>query len=126
MPVQTGKILRIKSKSFSRKRFIMTVQTVTAREVREFFRSDAKRMEALSPEAQATVKDKARGLLHPEAVKVHNTRRRTRQYVPGASKAVAEARQADRARLREAGLLGEKARGPLSAAAKEFLAQPKG
>ena len=103
-----------------------SVQTVTASDLREFFRSDEKRMAALSPEAQATVRKGARGKVHPEAVKVHNSRRRTRQYVVGASKAAATAHEADRQRLREAGLLTEGARGPLSQKAREFLAQPKG
>ena len=102
----------------------MSKATVTAGEVREFFRADAKRMEALSPEAQATVKEGARGRLHAEAVKVHNTRRRTRQYVLGASKAVTAEKAAERAALRERGLAGE--RGPLSRKAQEFLAQSKG
>lgn len=101
-------------------------KTVTASEVREFFRADSKRVAALSPEAQATVREGARGRLHPEAVKVHNTRRRTRQYVLGASKEATAAHEAERAALRKAGLLGEGARGPLSRKAREFLAQSKG
>lgn len=97
---------------------------VTAGEVREFFRSDEKRLASLSPEAQATVKPGARGRLHAEAIKVHNQRRNGRQYVLGASKEQAAAKAAVRANLREQGLAG--ARGPLSKAAKESLAQPKG
>lgn len=100
-------------------------KVVTAREVREFFRADAKRMNALSPEARVTVAEGARGRLHPEAVKVHNTRRRTRQYVLGASKAEGVAKAALRAKAAEAGIPVGK-RGPLSKAAREVLAQSKG
>lgn len=101
------------------------VSKVTAREVREFFRAEPKRFDALSPEAQATVREGARGRLHPQAVKVHNTRRRTRQYVLGASKEAAAAKAAQRAQAAEAGFPVGK-RGPLSKAAKEALAQSKG
>lgn len=97
---------------------------VTAREVREFFRAESKRLSALSPEAQATVREGARGRLHPEAVKVHNSRRRTRQYVLGASGEQAAAAKALRADLVSKGLAGK--RGPLPAATKESLAQSKG
>ena len=45
----------------------------------------------LSPEAQATVRPGARGILHPQAVKVANKRRRP-QYVTGASKAAKAAK----------------------------------
>ena len=98
--------------------------TVTAAEVREFFRANEKRMASLSAAAQATVREGARGRLHPQAVKVHNSRRRTRQYVLGASGAEAAARKAERATLVEKGLAGR--RGPLSKAAKETLSQSKG
>lgn len=102
----------------------MSKSTVTAREVREFFRAEPKRLSALSDEAAATVREGARGRLHPEAIKVHNTRRRTRQYVLGASRDAAQAVAAQRAVLREQGLAGK--RGPLSREAREFLAQSKG
>lgn len=95
---------------------------VTAREVREFFRADEKRVSRLSPEAAATVAEGARGRLHPEAVKVHNARRRTRQYVLGASKAAVAKREAQREALRESGVPVGK-RGPLS---KDALARLKG
>lgn len=95
---------------------------VTAADVREFFRADAKRLNALSPEAQATVKAGARGRLHPEAVKVHNSRRRTRQYALGASGEAVAKRAAERKALAEAGIPVGK-RGPLNAAAKEALSK---
>lgn len=99
--------------------------TVTAREVREFFRADAKRLGRLSPEAQATVREGARGRLHPEAIALHNQRRRTRTYTLGATGAAKAAKAAQRSALTEAGVAVGK-RGPLSAAAKEVLAQSKG
>lgn len=104
----------------------MNKSTVTAAEVRSFFRADAKRLDALSPEARATVEDGARGRLHPEAVKVHNTRRRTRQYVTGASKEAAAKAESEAKAAREAAkaagfTVGK--RGPLP---KAFLAQSKG
>lgn len=98
---------------------------VTAREVREFFRSDAKRMGRLSAEAQATVREGARGRLHPQAVKEHNARRRTRQYVLGATKEAQAAKAAQREAAAKAGIPVGK-RGPLSKAAKAALAQSKG
>lgn len=104
----------------------MSKSTVTAAEVREFYRADEKRMARLSPEAQATVREGSRGRLHAEVVKDHNKSRRTRQYVSGASnaakaEAVAQA-QALRAQAAEAGFTVGK-RGPLP---KEFLATLKG
>lgn len=104
----------------------MSKSTVTAAEVRSFYREDGKRFARLSEAAQATVREGARGKLHPEVVEDHNKRRRTRQYTVGASKAASEAREAQRQSLREAGLLNDGARGPLSKAAREFLGQSKG
>lgn len=98
---------------------------VTAREVREFFRADAKRMTALKPEAQATVAEGARGRLHPQAIALHNSRRKTRQYVLGATKAAVATQRGLRAEAAKAGVPVGK-RGPLSKAAKEALAQSKG
>lgn len=104
----------------------MSKSTVTAREVREFFRADEKRLSALSPEARSTVEAGARGRLHPEAVEVHNKRRRTRQYTTGASKeaaakAATEAKAAREAAAAAGFTVGK--RGPLP---KAFLAQSKG
>jgi hypothetical protein len=102
----------------------MTV-SVTASTVRDYFRADAKRMGRLSPEAQATVKEGARGRLHAQAIKEFNGKRKAhRRYVLGATTNEKARREAERNTLREAGLAGT--RGPLSKAAKEFLAQPKG
>lgn len=98
--------------------------TVTAADLRAFFRSEPKRMQALSPEARKTVEAGARGKVHPEAIKVHNSRRRTRQYVVGATKAETAARKEQRQALIEKGLAGK--RGPLPKAVKESLAQSKG
>lgn len=99
-----------------------SVTVVTAREVREFFAADAKRFNSLSEAAQVTVAQGARGRLHPEAVKVHNQRRRTRQYVTGASGAAKAATAAERQSLKDAGIAVGK-RGPLS---REALAALKG
>jgi hypothetical protein len=100
---------------------------VTASDVRTYFRSEAKRMGTLSEAAQVTVKEGARGKVHPEAVKKFNSKRRKdARYEVGNSNIVRDAHQSTRATLREAGLLGEKARGPLSPAAKQYLAQNKG
>lgn len=101
-----------------------TVTTVTTSDLREWFRADEKRMARLSPEARKTVEKGARGTVHAEAVKVHNTRRQTRIYTLGATKSAREVREAQRATLVKAGLAGK--RGPLSTAAKEYLAQQKG
>lgn len=97
---------------------------VTAAEVRAFVNADAKRLAALSPEAQVTVAKGARGRLHPEVVALHNQRRRTRQYVTGATKeATAKAEAAAKA-LREAAVQAGQPvgkRGPLSKAALDAL-----
>lgn len=98
---------------------------VVAGTVRDYFRVDAKRMDRLSPEAQATVKPGARGRLHPQAIKAFNAKRKAdRRYVLGATKVANTVKAEQRASLRAQGLAGE--RGPLSKAAKAALAQPKG
>lgn len=98
---------------------------VLASTVRDFYRADASRMARLSPEAQATVKVGSKGRLHKEAVsKFNKGRREHRRYVLGATSNHTEVTAAQRAVLRSKGLAGE--RGPLSGAAKEFLAQHKG
>jgi hypothetical protein len=72
-------------------------------------------------------KPSTRGVLSKADIAAYNKGKRgNKRYVPGAGVRQAAERQAERAALREAGLLGEKARGPLSKAAKEFLAQRKG
>lgn len=101
----------------------MTKPTVDTAAVRAFYRADAKRIARLSPEAQKTVTEGARGRLHPEAIKDHNSRRKV-QYVLGTTSAAAKAKVEARAELVSKGLAGK--RGPLSKATKEILAQPKG
>ena len=102
----------------------MSKSTVTAADVREYFRADEKRMSALSEQAQRTVQAGARGKVSPEAIKKFNVKRRKdRRYVVGASSAVKAQAKAQRSALIEQGLAGK--RGPLSKAAKAALAQPK-
>lgn len=98
-------------------------QTVTANDVREFYRADAKRMARLSDAAQATVRKGARGRLHAEVIADHNSKRRTRQYVLGESTRANKARTAARAALVEQGLAGK--RGPVRKA-RETVATDKG
>lgn len=98
---------------------------VTARVVREVIRSNAKAMEALSPEARKTVEPGARGRLHPEVVKAYNRNRRgDRRYVLGAGKeAQAQIRTARREAAEVAAVRGipMPKRGPLPKALKEIL-----
>lgn len=98
---------------------------VTAATVRDYFRAGAKRMGRLSPEAQATVKDGARGRLHAQAIKEFNSKRKPhRRYVLGATKAETARREQERLALRKAGVaVGQ--RGPLSKEARAALSQPK-
>lgn len=107
----------------------MTVSTstpVVASNVRDYFRADEKRMGRLSPEAQATVKEGARGRLHAQAIKEFNSKRKPhRRYALGATKVSVEAKAAHREALRAAGVEVGK-RGPLPKAAKAVNAQPKG
>ena len=95
----------------------------TAADVRATLRGNEKRLARLSPEAQATLREGARGRLHPEAIKEFNKGRKPeRQYVLGATTAATENRKAARAALAKAGVEVGK-RGPLNAAAKDALAQ---
>ena len=101
----------------------------TAADVRAFFRSNEKRLAALSPEARHTVEGSdgkaPRGRLHAEVIKSYNKGRKPeRQYVLGVGKSVTEQRKADREALRKAGIEVGKV-GPLSNAAKDFLSQSK-
>jgi hypothetical protein len=96
---------------------------VTAREVREFYRADAKRLARLSDEAALTVAPGARGRLHPEVEQDHNSRRRNAVYVLGKTAEVSAKAKEDAAALRAAALkAGFKvgARGPLP---KAFLSK---
>lgn len=102
-----------------------TVQTVTAKTVREFFAADEKRVARLkSDKARHTVAKGARGRLHPEVIAAYNKGRKPeRQYVLGAGKAV----KAEAAALREKVVAaGGGKRGPIAKAVRESLAQPKG
>ena len=104
-----------------------TVTTVTAAEARAFLR-EPKRFAALSAEAQATVAEGAKGRLHPEAVALHNRRRRTRQYVTGATKdasAAAKALRAEAEAVAKRNGLTVGKRGPIPTAVKEVMAQSK-
>lgn len=66
-----------------------------------------------------------RGNLSAEVVAQYNKGKRAeKRYVPGNTKRAKAARDEQRASLRAQGLAGE--RGPLSKAAREALAQPKG
>ena len=81
----------------------MTAKTVTAADVRAFYRADEKRMARLSPEAQKTVAEGARGKVSPEAIKGFNSKRRTdRRYVVGVSRQAALAHRAEVQARREA------------------------
>jgi hypothetical protein len=103
----------------------MSKTLVTAADVRAFFQADPKRMAALTPEAAHTVAPKSRGNLHPEAIALHNKRRRNVEYVKGASKAAAAKASAEAKALRAAAAkAGHTAtRGPIP---KSVLAQVKG
>jgi hypothetical protein len=104
-----------------------SVVNPTAKDVRAFYRANPDRMARLDDEARLTVLPGARGLLHADVETDYNKGRKAdRQYVRGAAATAREANQAQRKALKAAGLLGAKARGPLSPAAKEFLAQSKG
>lgn len=107
----------------------MNKPTVTAGQVRDYFNADPKRLAALSEDARKTVErvegKSPRGRLAPEAVALHNKRRKV-AYESGASnaaKAAAKEQAASlRAAAREAGFeVGSK--GPLP---KAFLATLKG
>lgn len=102
-----------------------TLSAPTAADVRALFRSNAARLDRLSPEAQATVREGARGRLHPEAIKEFNKGRKAhRRYVLGASGAAKAQAKAQREALVKAGVAVGK-RGPLNAEAKAALATVK-
>ena len=100
-------------------------KSTTAADVRNFFRADAKRLARLSDDAAKTVREGARGRLHPEVISTYNKGRKAdRHYVSGASTREAIASKGEAQNLRvaaaEAGL-AVGVRGPLSKAAKEAL-----
>lgn len=95
----------------------------TAADVRALFRTNETRLARLSEAAQATVREGARGRLHPDAVKEFNKGRKpNRRYALGNSGAAVAERKAARQALVKAGVPVGK-RGPLNAAAKAALAQ---
>lgn len=97
----------------------------TAADVRALFRSNETRMGRLSEAAQATVREGARGRLHPDAIKEFNKGRKPgRRYVLGATKDAKAAQAALRVKAAEAGLPVGK-RGPLSREAKVALGLSK-
>lgn len=94
---------------------------ITAATVREFLR-DEKRFAGLSEAAQRTVREGARGRLHPDAIKAYNKGRKAdRRYVLGAGKAVKAEAKAKREALRAQGV-AVGSRGPLPKVKAE---QPK-
>lgn len=101
------------------------MSTVTASNVRDYFRSNQAKFDALPEAAQRTVQPGARGRLHADAVKAFNAKRaKNRRYVTGASKAVRESQQAEAKALRQSALdagLTVGKRGPLSKAALASL-----
>jgi len=106
-----------------------TKSTVTASDLRAYFNADPKRLATLSDRARHTVEyvdGKApRGQVSPEAIEIHNKRRKV-QYVRGASRTAAMAKQAEAKALREAAKAAGHtvgSRGPLP---KSVLAQSKG
>ena len=97
-----------------------TASVVTAAMVRAYFQGSPERLAVLSPEAQKTVREGARGRLHPQAVKAFNSKRKAhRRYTLGNTTVATSTRKAQRADLMARGLTG--ARGPLSKAAKAAL-----
>lgn len=93
-------------------------QPITAATVRAYFAERPERVATLSEAAQHTLREGARGRLHPEVVKAYNAKRKQDlRYVLGATKAAAASRASQRAALVEQGLA--KAKGRLS---KEALA----
>lgn len=106
----------------------MSKATVTAGEVRAYFRSNEKASALLSEKSRASMAEGTRGRLPADAVEVFNKRSRTKVYEQGSTKVLREAAKAEAAALRaaaaKAGIkVGE--RGPLPKAAREALASPK-
>lgn len=102
-----------------------TATAPTAADVRALFRTNEKRMARLDEAAQATVKEGARGRLHPQAIKEFNKGRKAhRRYVLGATKDAKAAQAALREKAAQAGVTVGK-RGPLSKEAKVALGLSK-
>lgn len=103
-------------------------KTVTASTVRAYFRENTARVTKanLSDAAKHTLREGARGRLHPEVIEAYNKKRRTEsRYALGANAKVKSEREAQRQRLIDAGVEVGK-RGPLTKEAKAYLAQNKG
>lgn len=101
--------------------------SVTASVLRERLRADSKRTSGLSEAALHTIREGARGQVHPDAIAAYNKGRKPAQrYVKGATGAARAEAKAAAAALREqavkAGVQVGK-RGPLP---KAFLASLKG
>lgn len=96
------------------------VRDISTAEVRAWYQADEKRINALSEKAQVTVRKGARGRLHPEAVTLHNKRRRSVNYAEGLSGKQMRAAKALRAELVAQGKAGK--RGPLPKQVAEDLA----
>jgi hypothetical protein len=100
----------------------------SASDVRAFYNASPARLAKLSEKAALTITGRpgtvgVRGRLHPEVIADFNKGRKSdRQYVAqgNRAKAAQEQAKATRKALMDAGLAG--AKGPLSKAAKEFLA----
>lgn len=99
----------------------------TAADVRAFYKANPARLAKLDAKAQATVVredgGKIRGRLHPEVITDFNKGRKPERQYSGQGNRTAQAHaeaKATRQVLMDAGLAG--AKGPLSKAAKEFLA----
>lgn len=95
----------------------------TASQVRAAVKANPKAVAGLSERALHNLN--SRGRLGAEVVDAYNKGKvSAKRYVVGNTKAAKAEREAQRATLRAQGLAGQ--RGPLSAAAKAVLAQPKG
>lgn len=97
----------------------------TAADVREFARTSSNKAFAnLSADAKHTLREGARGRLHPDVIAAFNRGRKPeRQYVLG----VGKVKKAEAVALREQAVaLGAGRRGPIKASVREALAQPKG
>jgi hypothetical protein len=108
----------------------MPAKPITAALVRETLRSNEAKFSTLSPAAQHTLREGARGKVHPDAIALFNKGRKAdRRYAVGASKAVsAQAKESAQALRESAAKAGFEvgARGPLPQAAKVALGLSKG
>jgi hypothetical protein len=99
----------------------VSVVRPTAADVRKFAAENPAKFAKVSEKAAHTLREGARGRLHPEVIAAYNKGRKPeRQYVLGRGKEVAAEAKALRA---QAVALGAGRRGPIR---KEVLAQMKG